>query len=152
MISAAHTMGRRYPSMAMASVLLVEDDDQLRRILTINFARRGYTVAEADSVETALEAVRAFPRPFDVIVLDIYLPDRTGWDVLRALHRPELADSYHTAYAPRVVVTTAVRPAPCRLDEFHPDAVLLKPFPVDALMRLVARMVPRPQGSLATQV
>ena len=126
----------------MASVLIVEDDDQLRRILTINFARRGYTVAEADSVETALEALKAFAHPFDVIVLDIYLPDRTGWDVLRAMRRPELADGPHAARAPRVIVTTAVRPAQCRLDEFHPDAVLLKPFPIDALVRLVERMLP----------
>lgn len=126
----------------MASILLVEDDDQLRRILTINLARRGYTVAEADSVETALEAVKAFPHPFDVIVLDIYLPEGTGWDVLRGLQRPDPADGSHASHdATKVIVTTAVRPARCRLDEFHPDAVLLKPFPIEALVRLVERML-----------
>ena len=126
----------------MASVLLVEDDDQLRRILTINLARRGYTVAEADSVETALEAVKAFPQPFDVIVLDIYLPEGTGWDVLRGLRGPEPADGSHPGHASKVIVTTAVRPAQRRLDEFHPDAVLLKPYPIDALVRLVERVLP----------
>lgn len=126
----------------MTSILIVEDDDQLRRILTINFARRGYTVAEADSVETALEAVKAFSQPFDVIVLDIYLPEGTGWDVLRALRRPQRVDGSQPAHAPKVIVTTAVRPAQCRIDEFHPDAVLLKPFPIDALVRLVERMAP----------
>jgi CheY-like chemotaxis protein len=133
----------------MASILLVEDDDQLRRILTINLARRGYTVAEADSVKTALEAVKAFPQPFDVIVLDIYLPEGTGWDVLRGLHRPEPADGSHAGHATRVIVTTAVRPAQCRLDEFHPDAVLVKPFPIDALTRLIERVAP-PETAAAT--
>lgn len=125
----------------MASVLLVEDDDHLRRILTINLARRGYTVAEADSVETALEAVKAFPHQFDVIVLDIYLPEGTGWDVLRGLQRPDPAHGSHAGHATKVIVTTAVRPAQCRLDEFHPDAVLVKPFPIEALVRLVERML-----------
>jgi CheY-like chemotaxis protein len=122
----------------MASVLIVEDETLLRHILTLNLARHGYTVAEADSVDSAIEALTAFSRPFDVILLDINLPDNTGWDVLRYLRQRE--DGVATIERrSRVVIMTAVRPAQRRLDEFHPDAVLLKPFPIDALRRLIER-------------
>src|SRR5512146_2072415 len=114
----------------MASVLIVEDEEPLRHNLTLYLARRGHTVAEADSVETAIEALEAFAAPFDVILLDINLPDGTGWDVLRYLR--ERTDE-PMAQQPRVIVTTAVRPAQCRLDEFRPEGFLLKPFPMDSL-------------------
>jgi CheY-like chemotaxis protein len=122
----------------MASVLIVEDETLLRHILTLNLARHGYTVAEADSVDSAIEALTAFSRPFDVILLDINLPDNTGWDVLRYLRQREEGVATMERRS-RVVIMTAVRPAQRRLDEFHPDAVLLKPFPIDALLRLIER-------------
>lgn len=124
----------------MPAVLVVEDETPLRRILLLSLARRGYTVAEADSVATAIEALEAFARPFDVIVLDINLPDQTGWDVLRYLRERDIAP-------PRVIVMTAVRPAQCRLEEFHPVALLLKPFPIEALVRLIERMLKRPAAA-----
>lgn len=128
----------------MASVLLVEDEELLRRNLTRYLARRGYTVAEADNVATAIEALEAFAAPFDVILLDINLPDGTGWDVLRYL-REQAGESPSSSVArqPRVIVITAVRPAQCRLDEFRLAALLLKPFPMDALMRLLDRVLAR---------
>lgn len=124
----------------MASLLIVEDEAQLRRILTLNLAHHGYTIAEADSVESAIEALKAFPHPFDAILLDINLPDETGWDVLRHLQRSVNGETT-SERRPSVVIVTAVRPAQARLDEFHPDAVLLKPFPIESLVRLVERML-----------
>jgi DNA-binding response OmpR family regulator len=116
-------------------ILLVEDEAPLRRILTLNLARRGYTVAEADSVESADDALHAAPYPFDAIVLDINLPDQTGWDVLRHLREA------HAEHRPAIILATAVRPVQQRLNEFHPDAVLLKPFPIIALVRLLERVL-----------
>ena len=51
----------------------------------MNLAHLGYSVAEADSVESADEALHAATESFDAIVLDVNLPDQTGWDVLRHL-------------------------------------------------------------------
>lgn len=120
----------------MACLLLVEDEEPLRRILARNLSRRGYRVAEAGSAADAIAALRA-GNSFDALLLDVNLPDQTGWDVLRALKAAN-------ADAPPVVVLTAVRPMRQRLDEFHPAAVLLKPFPVDALVRLVGRVTGSP--------
>lgn len=127
----------------MYRILIVEDEDLLRRIITRNLALRGYSVAEAASVAEADEALQASPMPFDLILLDINLPDQTGWDVLRhldaQLKRPE---AHRTGQAiPHVIVVTAVRPAQCRVDEFQPAAVLLKPFPMGALLRLIERVL-----------
>jgi CheY-like chemotaxis protein len=124
-----------------AYALIVEDENPLRRILTLNLARRGYNVVEADTGEAALDAVRASVAgaiPFDLILLDINLPDQSGWDVLRRLREdPQLA----MRPPPSVIVMTAVRPHDKRIAEFHPDAVLLKPFPIDALLRLSERVL-----------
>lgn len=116
-------------------ILLVEDEAPLRRIITMNLARRGYSVAEADSVESADEALHVANEPFDAIVLDVNLPDQTGWDVLRHLRDD------HAEYRPTVILTTAVRPVQHRVDEFHPDAILVKPFPIVALVRLLDRLL-----------
>jgi DNA-binding response OmpR family regulator len=118
----------------MPRVLLVEDEEPLRRILARNLARRGYQVTEAGSAAEAIALLRA-GEPFEALLLDVNLPDQTGWDVLRALDGVEI---------PPVIVLTAVRPVRQRLDEFHPAAVLLKPFPVDALVRLVGRVTGSP--------
>jgi CheY-like chemotaxis protein len=123
----------------MATVLIVEDEDQLRRSLKIYLECRGFMVAEEDKVETAIEALEACLTTFDVILLDINLPDGTGWDVLRYLRdrADVLAAAPLTRQLPHVIVMSAARPTQCRLDEFQPAEVLLKPFPMDVLVRLL---------------
>jgi DNA-binding response OmpR family regulator len=106
-------------------VLVVEDDDQLRRIITSNLAARGHAVRQVPDASTALAAL-AEERP-DLLILDINLPDRTGWDVLRDAQLPDDV---------RVLMLTAVPVSPRRLAEFRPVAYLPKPFPLEALLRL----------------
>jgi DNA-binding response OmpR family regulator len=118
----------------MAQVLIVEDEIPLRHIVARNLERRGHRVVEAEGVAEAEHALHARGQRSDLILLDVCLPDAAGWDVLRQIH-DEAAD------APKVIVMTAVRPAQSRIDAFHPDAVLLKPFPIEALLRLVDRVL-----------
>ncbi|QBD77856.1 response regulator [Ktedonosporobacter rubrisoli] len=125
--------------MPEANILLVEDDETLRELTKRNLCARDYQVSTAEDVHTALEHLRS--RNFDLIVLDINLPDQTGWDVLRvARHegyiRP-LKDGNLNNTLP-VVILSAVRVSPNRLAEFHPLAYLPKPFPMEALLRLAA--------------
>src|SRR5260370_31497878 len=121
----------------MARVLIVEDERPLQRIITLNLVRRGYTVAEADSVASAGETLAAWKYAFDVILLDINLPDQTGWDLLRHLPKALATTPRQDGVMPHVIVTPAVRPAPSRIDDFHPDALLVKPFPIQPLVRPV---------------
>ena len=128
----------------MARILVVEDEAPLRRILALNLVRRGHTVIEAESAATAQEALAAFHSQFDLILLDLNLPDQTGWDILRMLRQP--TDQHRQEEAlpsrlPAFIVITAGRPAPSRVEEFHPAAILLKPFPIEALLRLIQRVL-----------
>lgn len=109
----------------VSRVLVVEDDAQLRRIITSNLVARGHSVRQAGDVAEALAALTE-EHP-DLLILDINLPDRTGWDVLRDAHLPEQV---------RVLMLTAVPVSPRRLAEFRPVAYLPKPFPLEALLRL----------------
>lgn len=115
----------------MSRVLLVEDEEPLRRILARILARRGYDVTVEVNATGAIDMLRS-DKPFDALLLDVNLPDQTGWDVLRAMAGCAM---------PPVIVLTALRPMRRRIDEFHPAGVLLKPFPVDALVRLVGRVI-----------
>ena len=63
------------------------------------------------------------------MLLDINLPDRSGWDVLRDLRGGQ---------GGATVIISAVRVSADRLAEFRPLAYLPKPFPLEALLRLVA--------------
>ena len=112
-----------------AHVLVIEDEEPMRHILVRNLQRRGYRVSEARTVAWAVEAcARNAP---DVIVLDINLPDGSGWDVLRGLES--------SSARPAVVAISAVPPARKRLDEFGPLTFLPKPFLIDALLRAIDR-------------
>lgn len=108
-------------------VLLVEDEAPLRAILHNNLERRGIEVTDAGSVAEALAVARQMPP--DLILLDINLPDRSGWDVLRDLRA--------SGSMPPTIVVSAVQVPPARLREFGVTAFLPKPFPMDALVRLV---------------
>lgn len=130
----------------MARILIVEDETPLRRILTLNLVRRGHSVAEAESVATAEEAMLASGIAFDLLLLDINLPDGSGWDLLR--HLAHSAQEQHLV----VIVVTAVRPVQSRMDEFKPAAVLLKPFPIAALLQLVERELARAVGATPVEL
>jgi len=120
-----------------ARILLVEDDAVLRYLIERNLLARQHTVFVAEDAGGAL--AQLCMRTFDLIVLDINLPDQTGWEVLRTalregyLHMRQI-DGDHPLLP--VVVLSAVRVSPFRLAEFRPLAYLPKPFPMDALLRL----------------
>lgn len=115
-----------YPA-AYPRILVVEDEATLRRVLVRNLVGRGHAVSEASTAVDAVEAIRQ-ERP-DLVLLDINLPDQSGWDVLRELR--------HRGIAVPTIVVSAVRVSPARLAEFRPLAYLPKPFPLEALLRLV---------------
>jgi DNA-binding response OmpR family regulator len=120
-------------SRADSSVLIVEDDESLRRILVRHMLARGYGVEEAASAEMAERLLAEGVRP-SVVVLDIGLPAASGWDLLQG---PAL----RLAGAPPVVVASAQTLSPRRLSEFGVAGYLAKPFALDALMETLERVL-----------
>jgi CheY-like chemotaxis protein len=126
-------------SMLGAHILLIEDDDALADLISRNLQARFHEVQIARDAQSALHLLHS--QTFDLILLDINLPDQTGWEVLRTAQREGwLHEREINGEGPKlpVVVLSAVRVSPRRLEEFHPLAYLPKPFPLEALLRLAA--------------
>lgn len=68
----------------MSRILLVEDDGDLAAGLLFTFEEEGFETLHA---ATAKDALAAFHEPFDLAVLDIMLPDGSGYDLCRALRK-----------------------------------------------------------------
>ena len=115
------------------NVLLVEDDAPLCDVMARNLRARGHELQVAGTAEAAvLSMAETWP---DAIVLDVNLPDMTGWDVLRRL---TAADRKRVS----VIIVSAAPISEKRLLEFQPLRHLQKPFPIDALVRLLAEVAP----------
>ena len=114
-------------SRTEAKVLLVDDEDQLRRVMRDLLERDGYAVTEArDGVEALDQIDRHAP---DIIVLDLNLPGLDGYGVLSHLRsRPA------TASIPVVVLTAqGDEENEVRVFEMGADDFLSKPFRARAL-------------------
>ena len=136
-----------------ARILLVEDDEGLGDIIARNLQARGHDVSIAIDVQSALAQLRS--HPYDLVFLDINLPDQTGWDVLRSALRegtlrPQQLDGQGEKLP--VVILSAVRVGPERLAEFHPLAYLPKPFPMEALIRLASEAAQRNNDGVVPDV
>lgn len=118
---------------ASGSILIVEDDESLRRILARHLRGQGYHVDEAASAEEAVDALEGGVRPA-IVILDLNLPGDNGWDLLRG---PELA----AAGSPAVIVASAITVSPRRLAEFNVAGYLPKPFPIETLVATVERLL-----------
>ena len=78
-------IGESSYNMAMAHerILVVDDDREITRLLRSYLEQAGYVVLTAHTGETAIHALRR-GRP-DLLILDLMLPDRDGWDVTRVI-------------------------------------------------------------------
>jgi DNA-binding response OmpR family regulator len=66
----------------MSKVLVVEDEQHLANGLRFNLEAEGYQVEIVDTGEAALERLSVNPSPFDVLVLDVMLPGKDGFEVI----------------------------------------------------------------------
>ena len=119
------------------TILLVEDEEPLRRMLRELLEREGYNVAEAGDGVTALDEIdRIAP---DVIVLDLNLPRLDGYGVLSHLRaRPQ------TAGIPVIVLTAqGDEDSEERVFEYGANDFLTKPFRPRALSARLRSLLKR---------
>lgn len=69
----------------MPSVLVIDDDDQIRRMIREALEQAGYVVQEARGGEEGLKRYRASPT--DVVLMDILMPDQDGLESILALRQ-----------------------------------------------------------------
>ena len=72
----------------MTRVLIIDDEAPIRLLCRVNLEAEGMEVIEAPDGESGIEKAR-HERP-DVILLDVMMPHRDGWDIAEALVRDEL--------------------------------------------------------------
>jgi two-component system nitrogen regulation response regulator NtrX len=85
---------------AVPSVLVVDDEKNIRRTLSMVLGGEGFRVLEADSAERALEVLSDPEQPVDVAIFDLKLPGMTGLQALERLRADEA-----TKHIPVVVVS-----------------------------------------------
>lgn len=121
-------------------VLLIDDDPFVRGLLAAVLGRDGIL---SDAARDGAEAIAMLRRTdYAAIVLDLFLPERNGFEVLRFLkaERPHLLG--------RVVILTAASEGTLRHfgDRRHVAAVLRKPFDIAELSAAVKKAMPAPTG------
>ena len=115
----------------MSTILLVEDDPDIRELVAYKLTRGGFEVIEAADGRAALLAARE--RPPDAVILDIRLPRLSGIEVCR-----ELRAAPATAAVPIIMLTGAVRLQ--ELEQAYAAGAtdyLVKPFSPRELQRRV---------------
>jgi DNA-binding response OmpR family regulator len=127
---------------ANASILVVEDEPQLRGLLRLYLEREGYRVTEAGDGPTALAAFD--DGPCDLVILDLMLPGMQGETVLEAIRDggdvPVLITSAKRTDAERIAGLRA-----------GADDYLAKPFNPHELTARVAAILRRTRGAAADE-
>ena len=119
--------------MSKGSILVVDDESEIREGLEILLKGEGYGVASADTGESGLAKLEE--HPFDLLLLDVSLPDRNGLDMLKEVRRrdPDLSVVLITAYGSIDMARAA----------FKNGAIdyITKPWSNDELLAQVAQAV-----------
>ncbi|MCZ6514814.1 MAG: PAS domain S-box protein, partial [Acidobacteria bacterium] len=123
------------PAESLQTVMVVDDDDPLRKLTREVFELEGYRVMEAGSGSEALKLSESHSGTIDVLVTDVVMPGMNGLDLARKLigFRPGLRVLYVSGYTDGALSD---------LTDLPKDAFLLqKPFSLDVLIRKVREVL-----------
>jgi PAS domain S-box-containing protein len=113
------------------TILLVEDQDQVRATAHAILTRNGYVVLSASSGDAALRLAEQHPGVIDLLLTDVIMPGMNGPDLARVLvgRQPDLRVLFTSGYIDRAVVRESV------IEPGH--RFIQKPFSPDSLLREV---------------
>src|SRR5499433_4150124 len=119
--------------MSKGSILVVDDESEIREGLELLLKGEGYGVASAETGESGLAKLEE--HPFDLMLLDVSLPDRNGLELLKEVRRrdPDLPVVLITAYGSIDMARAAFKGG--ALD------YITKPWSNDELLAQVAQAV-----------
>jgi two-component system cell cycle sensor histidine kinase/response regulator CckA len=133
--STAHS--DRYNSMASVgnpfTILLVDDDEAIRRLIQRILQQQGFHVIEASDGAEALKVASAYAEPVDLLLTDVIMPKVNGLVLAQLLsqERPGIGVLYMSGYVEQSMLL-----------QKHPESILLqKPFTPDALIAAVRQIL-----------
>jgi DNA-binding response OmpR family regulator len=121
----------------MSRVLIVEDESHLANGLRFNLEAEGYQVSVVDTGEAAIEALTTGSNDFDVMVLDVMLPGKDGFEVI--------SEARHAGqFVPTLMLTARSRPEDV-LKGFAAgaDDYIAKPFDLSILIARIRGLLRR---------
>ncbi|HEX5971507.1 MAG TPA: PAS domain S-box protein [Gemmatimonadaceae bacterium] len=123
------------PVRGSETVLLVEDEEALRRLARRILERNGYRVLESRNGREALERATAHDGPIHLVLTDVIMPEMSGRGLVERLRavRPSAAVVYMSGYTDDDVLRRGL---------FEPGSRFVqKPFVADELLRVVREML-----------
>ena len=122
---------------AKGKILVADDDPEILGMLSLRLQKRGYEVIEAQDGEITLAQARA-QQP-DVIVLDVMMPLKNGWEVARALRQDE------TTKGLGIIILTAIGEKVNEMTSplYGADEHIDKPFEFEVLEKAIERVLAR---------
>jgi twitching motility two-component system response regulator PilG len=121
--------------MKKKRILIVEDEESLLKLETILLTVKGYEVSGASTGTTALEKLSG--ETFDLILLDIMLPDIDGYEICRRIkEHPRHASTPVVMLTAKKSVEDQERGATCGA-----DAYLTKPFKSAMIIEVIEKLV-----------
>jgi CheY-like chemotaxis protein len=121
-------------------ILLAEDNEINRRVALGILEKEGHQVVAVENGRKALEALRS--QTFDVVLMDVQMPDMDGLEATRAIRQSELHTSVHI---PIIALTAhAMSGDRERCLEAGTDDYISKPINVRALLNLLEKHCPQP--------
>jgi CheY-like chemotaxis protein len=124
----------------MSRVLVVDDDPNLRQLVTVRLEKAGHRVRGADSAAEALALVADRGAP-DVVVLDVTMPGMTGLELLPAMRALD-----GCAELPAIFLSGRVEPHDVEAGRALNATYLTKPFSAHALTKAIERLAPVEAG------
>jgi DNA-binding NtrC family response regulator len=117
----------------LSSVLIIDDDLEMRKMLTEALIDEGYSVESAANGKDALKACEKLP--FDVALIDVELPDVKGTELLTKLRsiQPKMVDIIITGHP-------SIENAMKAVNE-KADGYILKPFEISSLLEMMKKLV-----------
>jgi CheY-like chemotaxis protein len=99
---------------AMARILIIDDDDAVRKATGIVLETSGFDIVAVENGPAGVEAVKNWP--FDAVIVDIFMPGMDGFATTRAIHRLSPA-------TPIIAVSGFMFQGRCpTMPDFHPMA------------------------------
>lgn len=113
------------------SILVVEDDEDIREAISLFLEAEGYDVVEAQDGDEALRQLRS-GRRFCLVLLDLFMPVKNGWEFrAEQLRDPAIADV-------PVVIVSADRSAPQKAATLGAIDCMIKPIDFSRLLGTIA--------------